>query len=190
MKNGWYQYRKDQLQPLIDPAKRAILPNDERQTLSPEQLINEIARLAVEEWVKDHTERISNVNFNPRLAWQSVKILTAGEKAHHKAPNQAFKKPDWTLAQKILEPHFQKVFNNYRPVDFEIIDKIPDCPTSHNEAQCISFAEFEEALDSLANDKACSENGVSPQSHQSPERSKQRATLLLRLSVLGWRILL
>ena len=63
---------------------------------------------------------------------------------------------------EILEKHFAKVFNNHRPVNFEILDRVLQRETMWNEDRDITYSEFEEALNCLANDKAPGENGVAP----------------------------
>ncbi|KAL7547269.1 hypothetical protein ACHAWF_010590 [Thalassiosira exigua] len=63
---------------------------------------------------------------------------------------------------KILDAHFNRVFNNHKSVRFEILDTLDDCDTMFGEDRDISYAEFEQALNGLANDKAPGENGVSP----------------------------
>ena len=39
-------------------------------------------RVAMERWALFHAERISNMNFNPRMAWASTYILGGGDSPH------------------------------------------------------------------------------------------------------------
>ena len=71
------------------------------------------------------------MSMNPKLAWEYIRILTGGEEAHHrKSKNMAMKMEDGTKAgndaenMEVMYPHFQKVFNNHRPVNFSILDRV------------------------------------------------------------------
>ena len=109
------------------------------------------------------------MDFNPGVAWESVKLLSKGQSAHHKKPKtMAFRRSDGSLAQndeeqmEVLETHFQKVFNNKREVKFETLNSVLQRDIMHDQDRDVSFDEFEKALDGLANNKAAGENGVSP----------------------------
>ena len=48
--------------------------------------INDQQRVAEERWAQDHAEKIHSMDFNPGVAWESVKLLSKGQSAHHKKP--------------------------------------------------------------------------------------------------------
>ena len=57
--------------------------------------------------------------FNPRLAWEYIRLLAKGETAHHnRRTNMAMRNEDGSLAQNdkekmdVMHPHFGRVFNN------------------------------------------------------------------------------
>ncbi len=78
------------------------------------------------------------------------------------------RKADGTMARNeeenadIWEPHFTKVFNNNRDVDWTVLEEILQRETLWELENDIDYEEFEEALDGLANYKAAGENGVPP----------------------------
>ena len=109
------------------------------------------------------------MNFNPRLAWQSAYFLDDGDSAHIKnVTNYSLRKPDGELtkkgdeAAKIWEPHFEKVYNNEREVNWSVLDDINQREKVHNLDDDITRPEFDNALDGLVNLKAPGENGVPP----------------------------
>ena len=71
------------------------------------------------------------MGFNPKAAWESVKILTGGTTSHHAKPTtMRMRLPTGKLATidkenaEVLGPHFEKVFNNHRPIEWEVINEI------------------------------------------------------------------
>ena len=126
-------------------------------------------RVAMERWARFHAERISNISFNPRVAWTSVYLLGNGDSARLKdVKDYSLRKPNGEPAQndnenaEIWEAHFNKVFNNEREVDWSVLNDILQRETLHELDETPSQAEFDAALDGLANDKAPGENGVLP----------------------------
>ena len=109
------------------------------------------------------------MNFNPRMAWASTYVLGGGNSSHLKdVKNYSLRMPDGNMTKnedekaEVWEPHFNKVFNNKRNVDWSVLDDILQRETMHEHDNDLSRAEFDEALDGLANNKAPGENGVLP----------------------------
>jgi hypothetical protein len=76
------------------------------------------------------------MRFNPRAAWEHVRLLAKGETAHHKKTvNMAMRLLDGTRATNASEnmsvfgPHFNRVFNNHHPVDPSVLQHVPQCRT-------------------------------------------------------------
>ena len=110
------------------------------------------SRIAMERWAEDQAQKIHNMAFSPRIAWQSVYKLANGESAYHKnLKTMSLRKPDGTLARndnenaEILKPHFQQVFNNNREVNWTVLDELEQHKTLHELDNDISYEEFEEA---------------------------------------------
>ena len=62
----------------------------------------------------------------------------------------------------ILGPHFTRVFNNKRDVDWSVLSEIEQRAVMHELDALLTWIEFEEALDGVKNNKASGENGVPP----------------------------
>ncbi len=65
---------------------------------------------------------------DPHLAWENIRILTSGETAHHKTNlNMSMQLESGDLVSiakenmSVFGAHFQKVLNNYRPVDYSVL---------------------------------------------------------------------
>ena len=70
--------------------------------------------------------------FNPRLAWEYIRLLANGETTHHnRRTNIAMRNEDGSLAQNnkenmnVMYPHCGRVFNNKKEANFNILDLIP-----------------------------------------------------------------
>ena len=53
----------------------------------------------------------------------------------------------------VFGPHFDRVFNNHRPVDPTILDDIPQRPILHDIDSPITFAKVDAAINKLKNGK-------------------------------------
>ena len=53
----------------------------------------------------------------------------------------------------VFGPHFDRVFNNHRPVDPTILNNIPQRPIHHDTDSPITFAEVDAAINKLKNGK-------------------------------------
>ena len=85
-------------------------------------------------------------------------------KTHHHADAPAYRKTGYNGQRNagVLGPHFEKVFNNHRPIDWKVINKIKQRQTMHELNKPISWAELKTAIVKLANDKATGLNKVPP----------------------------
>ena len=87
--------------------------------------------LAKPEWSAHQAEKIHYMCFNPKEACQSVCVLTGGETSHHasptiirmRLPNGELETTDVENAS-VLCQKFHRVFNNHRPIDWPVLDKI------------------------------------------------------------------
>ena len=78
------------------------------------------------------------MSFKPKAAWESVKILTGGTTSHHAKPTtMRMRLPTGKLATtdkedaEVLGPHFEKVFNKHRPIEWNVIDEIKQHQTMY-----------------------------------------------------------
>ncbi|KAL7523096.1 hypothetical protein ACHAXR_000023, partial [Thalassiosira sp. AJA248-18] len=62
-----------------------------------------------------------------------------------------------------MQPHFQRVFNDHRPVDLGALDLIKQRSTMWSLNDPISLTEFDQAVKKLKNGKAPGLNGVPPE---------------------------
>ena len=60
----------------------------------------------------------------------------------------------------MLGPHFEKVFNKHRPIEWKVIDKIKQRQTMYELNDPITWAELKKEIAKLANDKAPGLNKV------------------------------
>ena len=70
--------------------------------------------------------------FDPILAWEYNSLLAKGETAHHnRRTNISMRNEDGSLAQNdkenmnVMHPHFCRVFNNNKNIDFAVPNLIP-----------------------------------------------------------------
>jgi hypothetical protein len=74
----------------------------------------------------------------------------------------------------VFGPHFDRVFNNHRPVDLTILDDIPQRPTLHDIDSPITFAEVDAAINKLKNGKSPVLNGIPPEAYKAMNTGTQR----------------
>ena len=55
---------------------------------------------------------------------------------------------------EVLGPHFEKVFNNHRLIEWNMIDKIKQRQTMYESNEPISWAELKTGIVKLANEKS------------------------------------
>ena len=124
------------------------------------------------------SKKIHNMSFNLKAAWESVKILTRGTTSHHAKPTiMRMRLPTGKLATtdkenvEVLGPNFEKVFNNHRPIEWKVINKIKQRQTIHELNKPISREELKTAIAKLENDKAPGLNKVPPNAFKSPSNA-------------------
>ncbi len=66
----------------------------------------------------------------------------------------------------VFGPHFERVFNNHRPVDPTILADIPQRPTLHDIDSPITFDEVNAAINKLKNGKSPGLNGIPPEAYK------------------------
>ncbi len=65
----------------------------------------------------------------------------------------------------VFGPHFDQVYNNHRPVDLSILDKIPQRPTLLDIDSPITFEEVNTAINKLKNGKSPGLTGIPPEAY-------------------------
>ena len=110
-----------------------------------------------------------NMIFNPKAAWESVKILTGGTTSHNAKPTiTRMRPPTVKLATtnkdnaEVLGPHFDKVFNKHCPIKWKVINKIKERQTMYELNYPITWEELKTEIEKLANDISPGLNKVSP----------------------------
>ena len=129
--------------------------------------------IAKARWAAHVCSKIHNMRTNPREAWEYIQILTGGSKAHHKKKvKMAMKMENGKTATNgkenmaVFGPHFERVFNNHRPVDLTILNEIPQRPILHELDSPITFDEVNVAINKLKNDKSPGLNGIPPEAYK------------------------
>ena len=180
---GWFQFSREELSSLLEQRNNIIstlrhtqdLPqalidsyHEEKNLL--QKLIDIETSLAKSKWYAHHSAKIHDMAFNPRLAWESIKILNGGDTAHHiEKKVMALKLPNGKLAendvenQSVMHPHLNKVYNNKRPVDYTLLDLIEQCAIMEELDAPFTWKEFSNAVNGLKNCKAPGLNGVPPE---------------------------
>ena len=157
---GWYTASKDILAPAIQEKNclrhrlhdsGSLDPNEIAAIKMPLKVVNkrnhDLVEMAKAKWYKGVCSKIHEMNMDPRLAWENIRILTGGKTSHHK---------------RVCGMHFSKVLNNHRPVDCSILDLLEQkqCMTSIDNP--ISFTEVKRAINKLKKEKAPGLNGIPP----------------------------
>ena len=66
----------------------------------------------------------------------------------------------------VFGPHFERVFNNHRPVDLTVLDDIPQRPILHDIDSPITFDEVNAAINKLKNGRSPGLNGILPEAYK------------------------
>jgi hypothetical protein len=102
-------------------------------------------------------------------AWQAIRILEKGSRAHHRQLNPFnFCNPDTGITEttpaanlKILHKHFHNVYNrDDAPVDHTVLDDIRQREVLPQIGEPPTMDEMQDAISSLANNKAPGASGV------------------------------
>ena len=94
----------------------------------------------------------------PLVAWEYIHLLTGGSTAHHKKNLATNGKQNMT----VFGPHFERVFNNHRPIDIDVLNDIPQHPTLHEINSPITFDEVNTAINKPKNGKSPGLTGIPP----------------------------
>ena len=180
---GWYEFSKNELMPVIEEKNRLVHTLRHADGIPDAAIISlrchlkritkhvkDMVLLAKSRWYSNICGRIHDMRMNPRLSWENIRTLTGGESAHHKRViNMAMKLPDGSLAtnskenMSVFAPHFSNVYNNHRPVDFEILNKIQQREVMTSIDSPITYEEVNAAINKLNAGKAPGLNGVPPE---------------------------
>ena len=107
------------------------------------------------------------MNQDPHLAWKSIKTITKNFKAHHiPAKVMRMRRQNGELAttdkenMEVMMPHFTKVFNNDKPVDWTLLNEIKQKATMFDLNDPTTYLEFSRCLFRMKNNKAPGISGV------------------------------
>ena len=109
------------------------------------------------------------MSFQPKEAWEKIKLLCKGEKSHHYSPQYI------QIRMESVEPattdeenmwffvgHFGKVLNNMKPTDTSVINGIHLREAMQELDSPPEWAEFIIAVVEITNDKDIGLNAVPP----------------------------
>jgi len=74
----------------------------------------------------------------------------------------------------VFGPHFERVFNNHRPIDPTILDEISQRPILHEIDSSITFDEVNTAINKLKNGKSPGLNGIPPEAYKAMNVATRR----------------
>ena len=131
--------------------------------------VDDAIEIVKEAWSAHQAEKIHSMRFNPKEVWQSVRVLSGGYTGRHAAPTvMRMRLPNRGLATtdaenaSIFGPHFHRVCNNHRPIDWPVLDNIKQREVMKILYQPIPWDEINKSTTKVANDKASGLNGVPP----------------------------
>ena len=145
---GWFNHSKDHLLLAIELRDHllTILRNmneeDTRnvrlQLRQAHTCVTDLIALEKASWSAYQAKKNHNMSFNPKAAWESVKILTGGTTIHHANPTiMRMRLPTGKLPTtdkenaEVLGPHFEKVFKKHRRIEWNVIDEIKQRQTMY-----------------------------------------------------------
>ena len=130
--------------------------------------------LANAAWSVLQAEQIHTMRFNPKTAWESVKVLAGGMTSHHKEPTvMRLMLPTGTLAStdaenaSVMGLHFEKVYTNHQQVAWDARIAIPQRSEMIELDSEITWEELQQAIAKLKNGKAPGLNDVPPDAFKS-----------------------
>ena len=191
---GWYKASESILMPAIEENNRLRHQLQDKNNLTDDELADlqlklkqinkrnhDLVDLAKARWYSRICSNIHNMQFNPRLAWENINLLTGGETAHHKTNiNMAMKLDNGDLASNakenmsVFSMHLHKVLNNHRPVDDSVLELIPQKPCLTNIDTPITFREVKRAITKLKKGKAPGLNGIPPEALKAMDNAPKR----------------
>jgi len=127
-------------------------------------------RKAKRQWQLEYANKCKKKDLclKPKEAWNMVFKLMEGFTKHHRnyLPNN-FKFKNGTEAKndndnaKILNTHFSSLFNSQVPVDFTVLDKLPQYEVKHEFGETPTHTEIQSAINSMEYDKSPGQSGLS-----------------------------
>jgi hypothetical protein len=191
---GWYVASKDILAPAIQEKNRLCHRLHDSGNLSTDKIAeiksqlnvvnkrnHDLVELAKARWYKGVCGKIHEMNMDPRLAWENIRILTGGKTAHHTSNhNMSMHLKNGELASNAMEnmsvfgAHFHKVLNNHQPVDHTVLDLLEQKPCLMSIDNPISFMEVKRAINKLKKGKAPGLNGIPPEALKAMDNVSQR----------------
>ena len=195
---GWFHHSKCTLTPALS-ARNEIIQSIRSDQHSPsqetilnlktlQQEVDEIIEIAKARWSRHLAETIHNMSFNPKGAWENIRILCKGEKDYHISPKLIqMGIPSGDLAKtdkenaKVFAKHFGKVLNNKKIIHNNVLNDTYSREVMSKLYVPPSWKEFTEAVNDLTNDKSPGLNGVPPNAFKamSPKNLKVHFNVIL-----------
>ena len=168
---GWFYHSKDAIIPAI--THRGQLLHSLRTATShaatpikialttAHEIVTDTISLEKATWSAHLAQKVHDMKFTPKQAWEAVWVLVVGREYHHVKPVvMRMRSPDGTLAKtdaknaSILAPHFEHIYTRDRPITWEALDNIPTRDTVEGINESIKWEEFKFAVRKLANGKS------------------------------------
>jgi hypothetical protein len=73
----------------------------------------------------------------------------------------------------VFGPHFERVFSNHHPVDFSVLDLIPQREQQMEIDQPITFVEVDKAINKLKSGKVPGLNRIPPEAYKALGKTMQ-----------------
>jgi hypothetical protein len=192
--DDWFQFNIADLTPPIEEHNQllhelrsatdlppSILDSMRTQLQCLNKNVKDKVLIAKARWAAHVCSKIHDMRTNPRVAWEYIRLLTGGSIAHHKkkvtmAMKMANGKPATNGKENmaVFGPHFERVFNNHRPVDPTILDEIPQHPILHEIDSPITFDKVNTAINKLKNGKSSGLNGIPPEAYKAMNVATRR----------------
>ena len=87
--------------------------------------------MAKTHWSRNLVEAIHNMSFQPKEAWENIKLLCKGDKSHHSSPQSiqmSMASGELVTTDEenvwVFAGHFGKVFNDMKPTNTSVIKSI------------------------------------------------------------------
>ena len=174
---GWLHMHRYIIRPLMDHRikilnkERTSTDNEDlkQQCIEARQKVDEAMSHAKSAWAAHQAEIVASIPYESKMAWTAISWLKTGLTGHHSTPRTVrLKKPDGTIATldeyivEVFKPHFHKVFNRQPKIHWPTLDLIKGEPVCGTICGGLKQTEFDNAIKSLAWQKAPGPNQVSP----------------------------
>ena len=143
---GWFHHSNSILLPAIHHRNRLLHhlrsqdPSEDTtairsQLKDAQAVVTDYVSLAKSAWSQHQAEMVHTMRFSPKEAWKSVQILAGGMTSHHEKPTvMQLRLQNGDLATtdaknaSVMGPHLAKVYQAHRPVDFSVLQDLPQRP--------------------------------------------------------------